>query len=204
QHRRLRDHLRIVMKSSLTQAQRKTLMYIIGTVLLLGLAGGMMVDASRRTAQAITAKTNVDRQERDAAAVTIPSEQEQLQWSTKEKELSARLLSDQQVPEFLEDITRIANENHLERLGINNEDKTIDPNQPPTPQDGKVAALGIRRYLLVTLKFQSAYPDAARFLAAVSQLQRPVELQTIDIRRNAPALDVTVILKVYKQEQRPA
>ena len=40
----------------------------------------------------------------------IPSEQEQVEWSTREKELSTRLLSDQQVPEFLEDITRIANE----------------------------------------------------------------------------------------------
>ena len=192
------------MKSSLTQAQQKTLMYIIGTVLLLGVSGGMMYDANRRNAEAVTAKTNVDRQEQEAAAITIPSEQEQARWSAKEKELSTRLLSDQQVPEFLEDIARIANENHLERLGINNEDKTIDPNQPPTPQDGKIAALGIRRYLLVTLKFQSAYPDAARFLSAVTQLPRPVEVQTIDMRRNAPTMDVTVILKVYKQEQRPA
>lgn len=192
------------MKSSLTQAQQKTLMYIIGTVLLLGVAGGMIYDAHRRNAQAVTMKTNVERQEHEAAAITMPSQQEQAQWSAKEEDLSRRLLSDQQVPEFLEDITRIANENHLERLGINNEDKTIDPNQPPTPEDGKIAALGIRRYLLVTLKFQSAYPDAARFLAAVSQLPRPVELQTIDIRRNTPTVDVTVILKVYKQEQRPA
>ena len=68
------------------------------------------------------------------------------------------------------------------------EDKTIDPNQPPTPEDGKIAALGIRRYLLVTLKFQSAYPDAARFLSAVTQLPRPVEVQTIDMRRNAPTM----------------
>lgn len=191
------------MKSSLTQAEQKTLMYIIGTVLLLASAGGMMYDANRRSAQAVTVKMNVDRQEQEAAAVTIPTEQEQARWAARENELSTRLLSDQQVPEFLEDITRIANENHLERLGINNEDKTIDPNQPPTPDDGRIAALGIRRYLLVTLKFQSAYPDAARFLAAVSHLPRPVELQTIDIRRNPPTLDVTVILKVYK-EQGPA
>jgi Tfp pilus assembly protein PilO len=188
------------MKSSLTQTQRKTLMYIIGTVLLLGLAGGLMVDANRRTAEAVKAKTKVDREEQEVAVVTIPSEQEQAQWSIKEKELAARLLPDQQVPAFLEDITRIANENHLERLGINNEDKTIDPNQPRTPEDGKAAAIGIRRYLLVTLKFQSTYPDAARFLSAVSRLPRPVEVQTVDMRRNAPTLDVTVILKVYKQE----
>lgn len=188
------------MKSSLTQTQRKTLMYIIGTVLLLGVAGGLMVDINRRTAEAATAKTKVDREEQEAPLVTIPSEQEQAQWLTREKELAERLLPDQQVPAFLEDITRIANENHLERLGINNEDKTIDPNQPPTPQDGKAAALGIRRYLLVTLKFQSAYPDAARFLSAVSRLPRPVEIQTVDMRRSAPTLDVTVILKVYKQE----
>ena len=192
------------MKSSLTQTQQKTLMYIIGTVLLLAVAGGLLYDANRRTAEAVIAKTNVDRQEQEAAVVTIPSEQEQAQWAANEKALSTRLLSDQQVPEFLEDITRIANENHLERLGINNEDKVIDPNQPATPDDGKVVALGIRRYLLVTLKFQCAYADAARFLAAVSKLPRPVELQTIDIRRNAPTLDVTVTMKVYKQEQRPA
>src|SRR5262245_45067087 len=136
------------MKSSLTPTQQKTLMYIIGTVLLLAVAGGLMYDANRRSAGAATGKENAERKEQEAAVATIPSEQEQAQWAATEKALSTRLLSDQQVPEFLEDITRIANENHLERLGINNEDKTIDPNQPAAPDDGKVAALGIRRYLL--------------------------------------------------------
>ena len=64
------------MKSSLTQTQQKTLMYIIGTVLLLAVAGGLLYDANRRTAEAVIAKTNVDRQEQEAAVVTIPSEQE--------------------------------------------------------------------------------------------------------------------------------
>jgi Tfp pilus assembly protein PilO len=192
------------MKSSLTKAQQKTLIYIIGTVLLLGAAGGLMVDANRRTAEARTLRMDADRQQQEASALPIPSEQEQVKWSTSEKELSTRLLSDQQVPEFLEDITRIANENHLERLGINNVDKVNDPSKPGTPEDVKLAALGIHRYLLVTLKFQSVYPDAARFLAAVSRLPRPVELQTIDMRRNPPKLDVTLVLKVYKQQQGPA
>ena len=72
------------------------------TVLLLAVAGGLIYDATRRTAEAGKAKTDVERQEAEAAAIAMPSEREQAEWSTKEKALSTRLLSDQQVPEFLE------------------------------------------------------------------------------------------------------
>ena len=192
------------MKSSLTQQQQKTLIYIAGTLLLLGIAGGMLYDGNRRTKEAITLRLEAERKEQEASTVQVPTDRDQAQWEAKEKELSAILLSDQQVPEFLEDVARLANENHLERLGINNEEKLIDPNQPGTPEDGKLLGVGIRRYLLVTLKFQSQYPDAARFLAAVSQLPRPVEFQVVDMRRNQPTLDMTLILKVYKREPAPA
>jgi Tfp pilus assembly protein PilO len=192
------------MNLSLTKAQQKTLIYIVGALLLLGLSGGLIYDANRKAVAARTLKMDADRQQQEADAITLPAQAEQDRWAASESELSTRLLSDQQVPEFLEDITRIANENHLERLGINNEDKAIDANQPAAADDGQLAAVGIHRYLLVTLKFQSAYADAARFLAAVSRLPSPVELQTIDMRRNPPKVDVTLILKVYKQDPRPA
>jgi Tfp pilus assembly protein PilO len=192
------------MKSSLTSLQQKTLMYIVGSLVLLGIAGAMLYDANRRVKEAATLVQETDRKEQEAAVVQIPSDEDQAQWAEKDRQLASLLLSDQQVPEFLEDVARLANENHLQRLGINNEDKVIDPNQPGSPEDGKLASVGIRRYLLVTLKFQSEYPDAARFLAAVSQLPRPVEFQVVDMRRNPPALDMTLVLKVYKREPAPA
>ena len=179
-------------------------MYIVGTLLLLGIAGGMLYDANRRIKEAGTLRQDADRKEQEAFTVQIPSDEDQAQWGTKEKQLSSLLLSDQQVPEFLEDVARLANENHLQRLGISNEDKVIDPAQPATPEDGKLANVGIHRYLLVTLRFQSEYPDAARFLAAVSQLPRPVEFQIVDMRSKPPMADMTLVLKVYKREPAPA
>lgn len=188
------------MKSSLTAQQKRTLTFIIGTAVALALAGGMIYDLERRRAESSTLKQEVERKEKEAASLQLPGPEEESQWTQKQKQFSSILLSDQQVPEFLEEITRIANENHLQRLGINNEDKVLDPNQPISAEDAKLLPIGIRRYLLVTLKFQSEYPDAARFMAAVSKLPRPVEFQLVDLRRNPPWIDATVILKVYKRE----
>ena len=191
------------MTSSLTQAQQKTLIYLIGTVLLLGIAGWMIYDSNKRTKEAVTLRLDAERKEQEASTITIPSDQEQAKWQLQEKELADLLITDQQVPEVLEDVSRLANENHLERLGINNEDKTIDA-QPATPEDGKLVNVGVRRYLQVTLKFQSTYPDAARFIAAVTHLPRPVEVQVIDMRRNPPTVDTILTLRIYKREPAPA
>lgn len=192
------------MKTSLTSQQKKTLIYILGTLVLLGIAGGMVFDADRRTTEAITLRLEAERKEQEASTIKIPTDAEQAQWAANQNQLSSLLLSDQEVPEFLEDVTRLANENHLQRLGINNQDKVIDPKQPGAPDDGKLLDVGIRRYLLVTLTFQSEYPDAARFLAAISQLPRPVEVQVVEMRRNPPTVDMTLVLKVYKREPAPA
>ena len=193
------------MKSSLTQAQQKTLMYIGGTLLLLGISGGMLYDMNRRSTEAVTLKLEADRKEQEASTVQIPTDAEQAKWATNEKEMSGFLLTDQTVPEFLEDVARLANENHLQRLAINNEEKTINPEQPATPEDGKLVTLGIKRYLQVTLRFQSEYPDAARFMTAVARLPRPVEFQLVDMRRNPPTIDIILVLKVYKREpEQPA
>ena len=188
------------MKSSLTSQQKKTLTYIIGTLLALGLAGGMVYDTNRRRAEASNLKQEVASKELEAASIQVSSEADQAQWAEKEAQLSSILLSDQAVPEFLEEVTRLANENQLVRLGINNEDKLLDPAQSTSPEETKLMAVGIRRYLLITLKFQSEYQDMARFLAGVSKLQRPVEFEIVDMRRNPPWVDVTVTLRVYKRE----
>jgi Tfp pilus assembly protein PilO len=189
------------MKSSLTSAQQKTLMYIVVTVVLLAMAGGMIYDVNRRRAEADSLNKDMVRKEQDASAVALPTDEDQAEWASREKQLADLLLPDQAVPELLEEITRLANENRLQRLGISNEDKSLEGTQTvPSPEDAKLLAVGIKRYLVITLKFQSEYPDAARFLGAVAALRRPVEFGVVDMRRNPPQLDVTLTLKVYKRE----
>lgn len=188
------------MKSSLTSLQKKTLTYIVGTLLALALTGGMLYDLNRRSTAALALKQEVERKEAEAASIQLPDAEEESKWAEQEKQLKSILLSDQQVPEFQGEVTRIAYEYRLQRLGINNEDKVLNPDQPISSDDAKLLPLGIRRYVLVTLKFQGEYPDMARFLAAISKLPRPVEFHTIDMRRNPPWIDGSVILKVYKRE----
>jgi Tfp pilus assembly protein PilO len=188
------------MKLSLGKQQQQTLLYSAGAALALALAGGMIYDLTGRNANATKLKLEVERKEQEAASIQFPGAGEESRWNEREQQLSSSLLSDQAVAEFLEEVTRIANENHLQRLGITNEDKVVGPNQPASPEDAKLPAVGIRRYLLVTLKFQSEYPDAARFMAAVASLARPVDFQVVDLKRNPPWVDVTVTFKVYRRE----
>ena len=187
------------MKSPLKSLRNKTATYIIGAVLALSLTAGMFYDIGRKRTEMTALKRDVERKEQESVSIQLPTVAEENEWTGKQLQLTSMLLADPLVPEFLEEIAGLANENHLERLVINNEDKLIDPKQA-TADDQKLLQVGVQRYLLLNLKFQSDYPDAARFIAAVSRLSRPVEFQIVDMRRDPPRVVVTMTLKVYKRE----
>jgi Tfp pilus assembly protein PilO len=188
--------------TSLTKQQQKTLAYLIGTLLALALAGGMLLDGSRKSAEAAALRQEVERKELEAETIQVPTPEEQAGWAESERRLASVLLSDAEVPQFLADVTRLADQYKLQRFNINTEDKVLDPNQPATAEETRMVIVGIRRYLLVSIRFAGDYADAARFLGAVSQLPRPIEFQTVDMQRNPPWINVNLILKVYKQEAR--
>jgi Tfp pilus assembly protein PilO len=184
----------------LTSQQLRTLIYIIGGVLALAASGGMTYDLSAKRTENSKRKQEIERKERDAQSAQLPSLEEQTNWAGDENQLKNILLPEQIVPEFMAEITRIADENGLQRIGLNTEETVIDPNKSPSPEDTKLLAVGIRRYLVVTVKFQGQYPNVATFLGGVSKLQRPVEYHMIDMRRSPPLVDVTVVMNVYKKE----
>jgi Tfp pilus assembly protein PilO len=185
--------------NSLTSVQRQTLSFLIGTIVLLGAAGWLMYDLYVKRADTLAQRQALERKERDAQHIRLPSAEEQAQWAQEVQHFQDILLTDQAVPEFYSEITRIAGENRLDqRFGMTTEEKKTDVK--PTPETEKLAALGIKRYLVMTLKFSGEYPDIARFLSALSQLSRPIEYQQIDMKREVNLVDVTLVMHVYKRE----
>jgi Tfp pilus assembly protein PilO len=187
-----------VALTSLTSQQQRTLAYSIGFLLAIALAAGILFDLGRKRAEAASVQTEVERKEREAA-VELPSAEQQSEWVGYEQQIQSVLLTDPNVPQVFEEVTRIANENGLQRLGINSEEKIINA-QSPDAGDERLLALGIQRYLVVTLRFQADYPNVARFLSGVLQLPRAVEYQSINMRRQPPLVDVTVVMNIYKKE----
>lgn len=186
--------------NSLTSVQRQTLSFLIGTIVLLGATGWLMYDLSVKRAGILTERQALERKEKDAQQIRLPVAEERAQWAQQLQQFQDILLTDQAVPEFYSEITRIAGENRLDqRFGMTPEEKkTAD--LKPTPETEKLAALGIKRYLVITLKFSGEYPDIARLLSALSQLSRPIEYQQIEMKREANLVDVTLVMHVYKRE----
>jgi len=185
---------------SLTRQQQQTLAYIIGFVLLLGLAGFMFFDGSRKKAESEAALRNVEQKESQAQSVQLPAEEEVQQWLQQEQDLQTVLISDQTEPELNQELSRLAADNRLERYVVNTEQHTIDPDKSPSPDELKLLNVGIKRYLTMTVTFNAQYSDAARFLSQVKNLQRSLTYKTIRLRRNPPFVDASVVIHIYKKE----
>ncbi|MBI4471096.1 MAG: hypothetical protein HY646_00405 [Acidobacteria bacterium] len=185
---------------SLTKQQKQTLAYIIGFVLLLGLAGFMFFDGSRKKAESAAALRNVEQKESQAQSVQLPAEEEVQQWLQQEQDLQTVLISDQTEPELNQELSRLAADNRLERYVVNTEQHTIDPDKSPSPDELKLLNVGIKRYLTMIVTFNAQYSDAARFLSQVKNLQRSLTYKTIRLRRNPPFVDASVVMHIYKKE----
>ncbi len=185
---------------SLTKQQKQTLACLLGAVAALALAGFLVYDLNAKRLEVMSLTQEVEAKEQNALNGREPSAEELEDWSQRESRISNTLLSDQMVPQLFEEISRLANENHLQRLALNTEEAVIDPEKQGSTLDMELAALGVRRYLVITIKFLGDYPDIARFLGDVVKLQRPLEYRVADMRRAAPWIDVTLVMNVYKRE----
>ncbi len=186
--------------TSLTKQQQRTLIYIAGFVLSLGLAGWLLYDLNGRQTAAARLEREVTQKERDSRNLAEPGAEELAEWAQQQAQLTNILLLDQAEPEFLAEVTRIATENRLQRVGVTSENKIIDPEKGSSAEELKALGVGIRRYVAVTIKFTGDYADIARFLGSVSNLERAVEYHTINLKRNAPFIEVEVVMNVYKRE----
>ena len=186
--------------SSLTKQQQTTLIYIIGFVLSLALAGAMLYSLNSSRAALTKQRQDVEAKEAQTRRAQPPALEEQSKWSEQETQVNNVLLSEQAVPQLFEDVTRIATETGIQRLGMNTEEISIDPAKASSTEEAKVIAVGIKRYLAVTMKFQGQYTDIALFLGNVAKLGRPIEYHVLDLKRNAPLIEVQLVMNVYKRE----
>lgn len=175
-------------------------MYIAGLLLSFGLIGGMLYSLNSSRTAINKQKQDVERKEAQARSFQPPTPEEQSKWAEQEAQVNGILLSDQAVPQLFEEISKIATETGIQRLGINTEEISIDPNKAGSPEEATVVAVGIRHYLAVTMKFQGQYADIARFLGGVAKLNRPIEYHLIDLKRNVPLIEAQLVINVYKRE----
>jgi Tfp pilus assembly protein PilO len=186
--------------SSLTKQQKKTLIYIAGFALSLGLVGGTLYSLSSSRAALAKQQQDLDRKDIQARGFKSPSIEEQNKWTEQEAQVNNLLLSEQAVPQLFEEVTKIATETGIQRLGINTEEITIDPAKATSPQETRVVSVGIHHYLAVTMKFQGQYEDIARFLGGVANLNRPIEYHLASLKRTVPLIEVQLVMNVYKRE----
>ena len=186
--------------SSLTKQQQTTLIYIAGFVLSLGLVGAMFYNLSSARTAVTRQKQDVERKEHQAGASKPATVDEQNKWSQQQTQVAGLVLSEQAVPQFFEEVTKIATESGIQRLGVNTEEISIDPAKASSAEEARVVAVGIRRYLAVTMKFQGQYADIANFLGGVAKLERPIEYHLVDLKRTFPLIEVQLVMYVYKRE----
>jgi Tfp pilus assembly protein PilO len=184
--------------SSLTKQQQTTLIYIAGCVLSLALGIGLLYSLTGIRKTVTKLKQDVEAKEQQAGGAKLQSPEEQSQWAEEQDRLNNLLLSDQAESQFMAEITRVASESGIQRLGMSSEGNSSDAGK--TQEDAKILALGVHRYLTVTLRFQGQYADVARFLGGVSKLQRAVEFHLVDMKRAFPLIEVQVVMNVYKKE----
>src|SRR5579883_559272 len=184
--------------SSLTKQQQTTLIYIVGTAVSLALSILLIYNLGSSRASLKKLKQQVEQKERQVKNAKPASQTEQDQWKEAETALSNLLLPDQALSQLMEEITKIAADSGIQqRLGVNTEEASIDAGNPGSPDNTKLAAAGIRHYLVIRMKFQGQYADIARFLGGVSKLDRPIEIRLVNLKRAVPLIDVEVILNVY-------
>ena len=185
--------------SSLTKQQQTTLIFIVGTVLALVLSGGMLYNLNSTQAAITRQRQDLERKEKQTKGYQAPTLEEQTKWAEQETQVNNLLLSEQEVPQFFEEVTRIATESGIQRVGMNTDPVTIDPSKATSAEEAKVVAVGVKQYLAVTMKFQGQYADIARFLGGVAKLQRPIEYHLVDLKRTIPLIEVQLVMNVYKR-----
>lgn len=189
------------MSAGLTKQQQTTLLYIIGALLSFGVSIALLYSLSSSRTAVTKLRQEVEGKELRARNARPPDTATLGAWKEQENTVAGLLLPDQAVPEFLAQVTQIAADTGIQqRLTVNTEDKTIEPGKPMSPEDAKAAAIGIDRYLVLTMKFQGQYSDIAQFLGRLSGLQRPIDYRIVDLKRNAPLIEVQVIVNVYKRD----
>ena len=183
---------------------KKTDRVLVGSVvaIVLAIAGTFWTtwDLRAKREAIVEIERELSQKELDAAAVTLPTDDERREWAGQQKLLASRLLPDAEVPQFFNEVSRLAQVYRLQRFDIETEERIVGQVQSPLPGDDTLAQVGIRRYLEFTLTFGGDYTNIAQFVQAVGALPRLTEFISVDFRRSPPEIGVSMIFRVYKVE----
>jgi Tfp pilus assembly protein PilO len=187
--------------SGLTKQQQTTLIYIGGFAVCVTLSVVLMFNLSASRTALTRLKQEVEQKEGQARSARSPSPEELSKWSEQQSTLSGLLLAEQEVPQFFEEITTLAADSGIQqRLAVNSDDAVIEPGKPVSSEGARAAAMGMHRYLVVSMKFQGQYPEIALFLGRLSKLQRPIDYRVVDMKRGLPLIEVQLTVNVYKRD----
>src|SRR5205823_3731968 len=139
-----------------------------GFVLLLGFSGGLLYSLNSSRVALTKQRQDVESKEAQSRRTAPATLEEQSKWSEQEAQINNILIPEQAVPQLFEEVTRIATENGIQRLGMNTEEIAIDPAKAGSGEEANAVAVGIKHYLAVTMKFQGQYSDIALFLGNVA------------------------------------
>jgi Tfp pilus assembly protein PilO len=175
----------------------QTLKYIGIAVLCVAITGGLLFDLKSRSARITQLAKDVEAKEQQAAGTRLPT-QDQIRKNAEEERLfNSAIVGEESIPLVFEEITR-AGSDHRVQMEIQSEEKTI-PDAPEDPVEASARSLGVTRYLVVSVKFQAEYSDAAQFLGSISRLPHALALRSLELRREPPLVSGTMRLHVYKR-----
>jgi Tfp pilus assembly protein PilO len=137
-----------------------------------------------------------------ADSVTLPSDEELGQWASTQNILLSRLISENDIPGFVSEITSLASQFQLgTRLGVDYNLVEIQAEAANLPVTEQLArAMGILRYTEVTLTFSGEYENSARFIQTIARLPRLIEFTEIDLGRTPPNVSVRMVMRIYQRE----
>ncbi len=172
-----------------------------GTLLLLAVAtaAGMAWHLGVLRAELAERQAELSQKEIEAQSIVLPSDDERREWTTQQNLTATRLLADAELANFFGEISRQFTLNQLERFNLSSEEYIVGEGEL-SENDSLMQAVGIRRYEVITLQFSGGYRNVAQFIQALGRLPRLAEFVSIQLRRNQPAVDVTMTFRVYKSE----
>ncbi len=135
-----------------------------------------------------------------ADRIVIPTDEEPARWTRDQDQMEGMLLADAELPALLQDVTRLATLNRLDRFELATEAFVIGADADLAPDEVLMQAAGIRRHVTVTIGFSGDYRRAAEFVRDVANLPRLVEFVSIQLARGPSTIAVTMSLRVYQGE----
>jgi hypothetical protein len=175
----------------------QTLKYAAVVLVCTAISAGLFWDLGSRSTRIREMTRNVEAMEGQAAGTQFPDEDQLRKNAEEERLFNTAIVGEESIPLVFEEITRTGSD-HRVQMEIQSEEKTI-PETSEDPMEANARALGITRYLIVTVKFQAEYADAAQFLGSISRLPHAVPVRSLDIHRSPPMINGTLRLHVYKR-----